>query len=152
MKKFTVLPVETAAGQKFAAYDSRGKQIGTRVFDLEWECNLAAVHWACAPSLSKRLNLRKVDGVLTGRPFSGVKVHSVHKQTSGEWRAVVKVDGQMVQYVADTMKQVLQMIDRLGDDIKTTRNILNPESKEINIERRAWGGCTDPGTETYHSM
>jgi hypothetical protein len=148
MRKFTVSQIH---GGEWAAFDSRGNMI-SGPHPEEWMAQLYGTHAACAPSLVKRLNLRKVDGVLTGRPFGGVKVHSVHKQTSGEWRAVVTVDDRDVTYVANTRTAVLKLIAAHGRDIKTTRNILNPNAGEIEISRSEWGGCTDPGTERYHSM
>ena len=65
---------------------------------------------------------------------------------------MVTVDDIQITYVHDTLKGVLSLINAHGDDIKTTRNILNPDAGEIEISRRNWGGCTDPGTETYHCM
>ena len=39
-----------------------------------------------------------------------------------------------------------------GNEPVMTHNILNPAAGEFPIERKAKGGCCDPGTETYHSM
>jgi hypothetical protein len=153
MKKFSIQTrLIDCSSIRYVILDVRGNQVGIREFSEEWEARLAAVHWACAPSLPKRLNLKKVDGIFSGRPFSGVKVASMYKQRSGEWRAIVDVDGERVTYIANTQKAVCLLIDAHGDDEKITRNILNPDSHEIKIARRDWGGCCDPGTERYHSM
>lgn len=133
----------------WAVIDHR-TQVGD-LHDSEASAQLHAHHYRHAPSLVKRLNLKKVDGVLTGRPFSGVKV-SVYKQASGEWRANCIIDGESVVYVANTRTAVLKLIAAHGRDVVKTKNILNPEAGEIEISRSAWGGCTDPGTERYHSM
>ena len=150
MKKFTIARVGGTDG--FGVFDVRGNRVGNMEFSEEWKARLAATHWACAPSLSVRLNLKKVNGVLSGRPFGGVKVESVYKQPSGEWRALVTVDGIRITYIHDTLKGVLTLINAHGDDVKKTRNILNPAAGEMDISRRNWGGCCDPGSETYHSM
>ena len=143
MRKFTV----EKRGNEFVAVDVRGKVI-SGPYSEEWMAHLYGTHAACAPSLQKRLKLRKVDGVYSGRPFSGVKVESCYKQPSGEWRAICTVDGERITYVANTLKAVLQFVAKHGADIKKTRNILNPDAGEIDIARSEWGGCTDPGTET----
>jgi len=153
MKKFSIQTrLIDCHSVRYVVLDVRGNQVGTMEFKEEWEARLAAVHWACAPSLVKQLNLKKVDGIFSGRPFGGVKVESMYKQASGEWRAIVTVDGERVTYIANTQKAVCLLIKAHGDDIKITRNILNPASREIRIARSEWGGCTDPGTETYHCM
>ena len=148
MKKFTVQRLATG----FAVFDVRGGQVGVRVFAEEWEARLAGVHWACAPSLVKQLNLKKVDGILSGRPFGGVQVGGFCKQPTGRWAAIVTVDGDRRTYVGRTQKEVCLQIKAHGDDIMKTRNILNRDAGEIDIARSEWGGCTDPGTETYHCM
>jgi hypothetical protein len=150
MRKFTIARVGGTDG--FAVFDVRGNRVGRMEFAAEWEAHLAAVHWACSGSLAKRLRLKKVNGVLAGRPFGGVRVVGVYKQPSGEWRGVVEVDGEIINLVYNTMTGVLNHINRFGDDLKKTRNMLNPASKEFDIARRDWGGCTDPGSETYHCM
>lgn len=148
MRKFTV--AQTSTGE-WAAFDVRGKII-SGPHPEQWMASLYGTHAACAPSQVKRLNLRKVDGVLQGRPFGGVHVKALYRQDSGEWRAMVAVDGKLVTYIHNTRKGVLDLIEAHGRDIMKTRNILNPEAGEIDIERRDWGGCTDPGTERYHCM
>lgn len=148
MRKFTI--AQTSTGE-WAAFDVRGKIISGPHAE-QWMASLYGTHAACAPSQVKRLNLRKVDGVLQGRPFGGVHVKALFKQHSGEWRSVVEVDGNLINYIHDTRKGVLDLIEAHGRDIMKTRNILNPEAGEIDIERRDWGGCTDPGTERYHCM
>lgn len=148
MRKFTV--AQTSTGE-WAAFDVRGKII-SGPHPEQWMASLYGTHAACAPSQVKRLNLRKRDGILSGRPFGGVKVESLYKRASGEWFAIVTVDGRTLQYIHDTRKGVLDMIEAHGRDVMKTRNILNPDAGEIDILRRDWGGCTDPGTETYHCM
>ena len=38
------------------------------------------------------------------------------------------------------------------DPLVETKNILNPSAGPIMIRLSEKGGCTDPGTERYHSM
>lgn len=41
---------------------------------------------------------------------------------------------------------------RANEPMVETRNILNPEAGPIMIRISEKGGCTDPGTERYHTM
>ena len=148
MRKFTVSQIPSG---EWAAFDSRGTMI-SGPHSEQWMASLYGTHAACAPSLQKRLNLKKVDGIYSGRPFSGVKVESCYKKSSGEWLAICTVDGELISYIDNTLKAVLGHVAKHGRDIKKTKNILNPDAGEIEISRSEWGGCTDPGTERYHSM
>lgn len=147
-RKFTVS--QTTTGE-WAAFNVRGELVAGP-FAEEWRAHLNGAHWSRMPSLFKRLKLRTRDGITTGRPFAGVSVDSLYRQPSGEWRAVCTVDDRRVVYVGNTRETVLKLIAAHGRDIKMTRNILNPDAGEIEIERAAWGGCCDPGTERYHCM
>ena len=149
MRKFTV---DQLPGGDWASFDVRGKMT-TGPHAEEWMARLYGTHAACAPSLVKQLNLRKINGVYTGRPFSGVRVDCLYNGGKyAGWRAECTIDGERVTYVAHTRDAVLKLIAAHGRDIKLTRNILNPEAGDIEIDRASWGGCTDPGTERYHSM
>lgn len=147
MRKFTI----EKRAEGWVAVGARGNVI-SGPHPEEWMASLYGTHAACAPSQVKRLSLTKNRaGVLVGTPFPGVAV-SVYRQRSGEWRADTVVDGRCISYVHDTRKGVLDLVEAHGNDTMKTRNILNPDAGEIDIARRDWGGCTDPGTERYHCM
>jgi len=146
MRKFTV--ENTVDG--WVARGVRGNVISGPHAE-EWMAHLYGTHAACAPSLMKRLNLKKRNGLVSGRPFGGVEVKALLKR-DGDWAAIVVVDGDVRNYIATKRDDVLKMIEAHGRDIVKTRNMLNPEAGEIDIYRSEWGGCTDPGTERYHSM
>jgi len=68
----------------------------------------------------------------------------------GRW--YVSVNG---SYKVDykTLDSAMEWVDQVwGNEPVMTHNILNPAAGEFPIERKAKGGCCDPGTETYHSM
>lgn len=124
----------------------------------KWQAELQAMHYRHSGSLASKLKLKKVDGILQGRPFWGVQV-AVYKQPSGAWRGNVTIASQEdpieyrhITYVAHTREAVLKLIAKHGQDVLQTINILNPSAGRIDISRSEYGGCTDPGTETYHCM
>lgn len=152
MRKFTI--EKRPAG--FVAVDVRGKVI-SGPHPEEWMASLYGTHAACAPTLFKSLGFRPVKTgsnykAWQARPFGGVTALITKHPARKEWFAECSVDGTLIRYVADTRAKLCELINAHGDDIKLTRNILNPDSRDIEIARRDWGGCTDPGTERYHCM
>ncbi len=127
----------------------RGKTISDNI-PSEQQAHLQAHHFTHAPSLAKRLNLKKVDGILKGRPFWGVEVAIT--KIENEWMVAAHIDGKPEGRWFKTRQAALSWVASLGKEMLTTRNILNPEAGDIQIARSAKGGCTDPGTERYHSM
>ena len=157
MRKFSV----TKQAEGWVALDCRGKII-SGPHDEEWMAHLYGTHAANAPSLEKRLNLRRIKAdnaggystYFKGRPFAGVQVTvSRHDDARDGWYAFGEKDGESFRLDGYATKAaILKEINAWGDDVMQTRNILNPDAGPIDIARRAWGGCTDPGTELYHSM
>jgi hypothetical protein len=151
MRKFTI----EKRAEGWVAVGVRGNII-SGPHDEEWKASLYGTHAACAPSLQKRLSLKKipnsVDGTIGGRPFAGVYVEIV-KVCNGTWQTLCEVDNETRELPnTKTKNEALEAINEIGNEIVKTHNLLNPEAGEIDIARRDWGGCTDPGTERYWSM
>ena len=128
-------------------------QVG-ELFTDETRAHLAAHHYSHAPSLQSQLKIKKCETGYHGRPFWSVDV-LISKTGTGEckWELNAEVDGidrSPVFYV--TLNAALRAVQKIGGEKVTTRNILNPEAGEFEIDRASKGGCCDPGTETYHCM
>ena len=157
MKKFSVSRVGGTDG--FGVYDVRGNRVGNREFEHRWEAEFAGVHWACAKPLFSRLGFKPVNTgsnnrAWEARPFYGIHAIIVkHPQT--KWIALVTVADNPVDSRAERFKtrtEAAKFVSGFGDGMVMTRNILNRDAGEFPIARRDKGGCTDPGTETYHCM
>ena len=123
----------------------------------EDRARLAAHHYSHAPSLQSQLKIKRINNerglAYIGRPFWCVNVRI--QKTSGDcpWALQVWVDDveRPVVFHA-SLKNALIAVVRIGREKVTTRNILNPQAGEFEIDRASKGGCCDPGTETYHCM
>jgi hypothetical protein len=153
-RKFTVSRVGGTDG--FAAFDVRGNQV-TAEFEHAWQAHLYGGQWSRSPDAFKRLGFKKVDTgsnyrAWQSRPFWGVKA-TIMKHPQTKWSAIVWVDSDSRHdFTADTREACAGWVNGFGNLEVTTRNILNPDAGEFTISRREKGGCTDPGTETYHCM
>lgn len=154
----TINVEKTAAG--YRTTNVHGKTIATfETGNDERDHNDAqmnAHHARFSPTLQKRLGFKKkhgsVDGTIWARPFWNVYAEIV-KTSDGNWQTLCTVDGEDRYFAPQKTKTAaLKALCPLGDEMLTTRNILNPEAGDIAISRSEKGGCTDPGTERYHSM
>ena len=122
-KKYTVSKLPNG---KYAAFDVRGNMV-TEPCDEECYAHLYGSHWAHAPSLEKTLNLKRVDGVLTGRPFYCTNV-AVYKDIDKKWKAVVNLEdaGNVQTMRFRTKNEALSWVRSFGNTKVPTKNILNP--------------------------
>ena len=108
--------------------------------------------------MRKQLKIKRIKNehgtAYIGRPFWEIEVR-IQKIGSGEcpWRLQVwDEDGERMPTFFTSLTRALEAVQKIGGEMTTTRNILNPGAGRLPIQRSAKGGCCDPGTETYHSM
>jgi len=70
-------------------------------------------------------------------------------EVAGDGTLILLLDGVLIQGSQDNFNKVLE---RMGfRPVRTTRNILNPQSKTWCIDLNT-PGYLDPGCESYHTM
>jgi len=118
------------------------------------DAQMNAHHARFSPTLAKRLGFKKRGDYFVARPFWGAEAHvAKHDDKRDGWYCFGKKDGEGFRETHfKTKNDALKYIAKMGNDVLTTRNILNPEAGDIEISRASKGGCCDPGTERYHSM
>lgn len=160
-KQYTVKKFDGCGGL-YAAVNHKGERVTPLKAD-ESAAWLDGHHWSHAPTTFKRLGFKPAK---TGsnikawecRPFWGCKAIII--KGPKDWAASVEVRTEVggletTETHADTFstrEAAADYVNAFGNDEIETRNILNPEAGPLMIARRNKGGCTDPGTETYHCM
>ena len=152
-RKYTV-EKHDGCGGLFQAVDSKGEAIGPLRAD-ESGAHLDGFHWSRRPTRFKRYGFKKManqeNTVYRARPFWGVEARIT--KVGDSWFCSIKVDGEMVETRSHrTREAAAASVGPYGSQQVETKNILNPEAGVIMIDRASKGGCTDPGTETYHCM
>lgn len=90
----------------------------------------------------------KNDRAIT-KPYQGILQFDNARGAKTSLRALLRRSGR----VADEFMVVTrEYFDKYLDPMVETTNILGTPGNVVMIRKSEKGGCTDPGTERYHSM
>lgn len=154
MAKFYEVKKFPGCGGLYAAVNSKGETVTELTADRN-RALLDGHHWSHAPTAFKKLGFKKLVNTTPttyrARPFWGVEARIT--KVGDSWFIRITVDGdEAATRSYPTRDAACKSVYPYGREMLETRNILNPEAGPIMIARSEKGGCTDPGTETYHCM